>query len=47
MVTRLHSTRLCDIDTVTMVDAASGAFTGVVFLGDFVPYRRVETGSAR
>lgn len=47
MVTRLHSTRLCNIDTVTMVDAASGTFTGIVFLGDFVPYRRMETGSAR
>lgn len=40
MVTRLPSTRLCNIDTVTMVDATSRNFTGIVFLGDFVPYRR-------
>ena len=47
MVNRLTgSTRLCNVDTVTMIDAVSGTFMGVVFLGDFVPYRRVETGSA-
>jgi DNA-binding transcriptional regulator YdaS (Cro superfamily) len=46
MVTRLPSTRLCNIDTVTMVDQASHSMTGIVFLGDFVPYRRVRTGSA-
>ena len=45
MVTRLPTTRLCNIDTVTMVDLVSGTFMGVVFLGDFVPYRRVQTGS--
>ncbi len=47
MVNRLPSTRLCNVDTVTMIDQVSGTFRGVVFLGDFVPYRRVETGSAR
>ena len=41
MVTRTPSTRLCSVDTVTMIDRASQNFTGVVFLGDFVPYRRV------
>jgi hypothetical protein len=41
MVTRTPSTRLCNVDTVTMIDRASHSFTGVVFLGDFVPYRRV------
>ena len=46
MVTRLPTSRLCSVDTVTMVDPVSGTFMGVVFLGDFVPYRRVETGSA-
>ncbi len=46
MVTRLFgSNRLCNVDTVTMVDPVSGTFTGVVFLGDFVPYRRVQTGA--
>ena len=44
--TRLPSTRLCNVDTVTMVDQGSQNFRGVVFLGDFVPYRRVRTGSA-
>jgi hypothetical protein len=46
MVTRTPSTRLCSIDTVTMIDPGSRSFSGVVFLGDFVPYRRVRTGSA-
>jgi len=46
MVNRLHgSSRLCSIDTVTMIEPVSGTFTGVVFLGEFVPYRRIRTGS--
>ncbi len=45
MVNRLPSTRLCNVDTVTMIDQVSGTFRGVVFLGDFVPYRRMQTGS--
>ena len=44
MVTRTPTTRLCSVDTVTMIDRASQNFTGVVFLGDFVPYRRVRNG---
>jgi len=40
MVTRTHTSQLCNVDTVTMVDQASRSFTGVVFLGEFVPYRR-------
>jgi hypothetical protein len=47
MVTRLFTTQLCNIDTVQMVDPMSGMMTGIVFLGDFVPYRRIETGEAR
>lgn len=47
MVTRSFSTRLCDVDTVTMIEPVSRTFRGVVFLGEFVPYRRVQTGSAR
>ena len=46
MVTRTSSTQLCNVDTVTMVDPGSRSFSGIVFLGDFVPYRRVRTGSA-
>jgi hypothetical protein len=45
MVTRTSSTQLCNVDTVTMVDRTSHTFTGVVFLGDFVPYRRAQTAS--
>ena len=45
MVTRTPSTQLCNIDTVTMIDRGSHSFSGVVFLGDFVPYRRVSTSS--
>lgn len=47
MVTNLHSSRLCSIDTVRMVDPMSRMMRGIVFLGEFVPYRRVETGEAR
>lgn len=47
LVTRLWSgSRLCSIDTVRLVDTSSRMTTGVVFLGEFVPYRRVQTGSA-
>ncbi|HYI49268.1 MAG TPA: hypothetical protein VEX35_12475 [Allosphingosinicella sp.] len=46
LVTRTPSTRLCSIDTVTLVDQGSRSFRGVVFLGEFVPYRRIRTGSA-
>jgi len=40
MVLRLPTTQLCNVDTVTMVDRVSGMLTGIVFLGDFIPYRR-------
>ena len=46
MLTRLPSTRLCSIDTVQMIDTSSRMQTGVVFLGEFVPYRRVRAASA-
>lgn len=46
MVTRLPSTSLCNVDVVHLVDQGSHSLTGLVFLGDFVPYRRVQTGSA-
>jgi hypothetical protein len=46
IVTRLHSSRLCSIDTVQMVDPTSHMLSGVVFLGDFVPYRRDRSASA-
>ncbi|HEY5711090.1 MAG TPA: hypothetical protein VIT38_04270 [Allosphingosinicella sp.] len=46
MVTNLTSDRLCSVDTVRMVDNHNHFLTGIVFLGEFVPYRRVQTGSA-
>jgi hypothetical protein len=46
MVTNLTSDRLCSVDTVRMVDLQSHTLTGLVFLGEFVPYRRVRTSSA-
>ena len=42
LVTRLPTTRLCSVDTVRLVDPTTRMMTGVVFLGDFVPYRRVR-----
>jgi hypothetical protein len=45
LVTRTPSTRLCSIDTVQVVDLPSGALTGIVFLGEFVPYRRESSAS--
>lgn len=45
MVTRSFSSRLCSVDTVRMVDPTSHMLTGVVFLGEFVPYRRVRDAS--
>ena len=42
LVTRTPTTRLCSIDVVQLVDQSSQMMTGVVFLGDFVPYRRVR-----
>lgn len=46
MVNRLYSSELCSVDTVQLIDQSSHMFTGTVFLGEFVPYRRVQTGSA-
>jgi hypothetical protein len=46
-VNRLWSSRLCSIDTVQLIDQGSHMFSGTVFLGEFVPYRRVQTSDAR
>lgn len=45
LVTRLHEPRLCSIDTVRLLDSSTRFETGVVFLGEFVPYRRVEAAN--
>lgn len=41
MVTRLHISQLCRLDTVEMRDRSGFWFTGFVGLEDFVPYRRL------
>ena len=40
LVTRTPTTRLCSIDVVRVVDLPTNSMTGIVFLGEFVPYRR-------
>ena len=42
LVTKLHSSQLCSIDTVQLQDSSSRMLSGIVFLGDFVPYRKVK-----
>lgn len=42
-VLRTIGTQLCSVDSLRMVDPSTGVFTGNVFLGDFVPYRRVRS----
>ena len=44
LVTDTHSHQLCSIDVVRLYDTSSQMQTGVVFLGDFVPYRKPRTG---
>ena len=46
LVSRPFGNRLCSIDTVRLYDTSARMTHGVVFLGDFVPYRRVETSRA-
>jgi hypothetical protein len=46
LVTRSYSTRLCSIDVVQTLDTSTRMQTGLVFLGEFVPYRRVQAASA-
>ena len=47
MVNRLFSNQLCSVDTVQLLDQGSHMYSGTVFLGEFVPYRRVESSSAK
>ena len=42
LVSRPFNNRLCSIDTVRLVDMSAGFAHGTVFLGEFVPYRRVD-----
>jgi len=40
MIIDRHTSQLCNTDVVRTVDRNGGYFTGVVFLGKFVPYRK-------
>lgn len=42
MVTRLHTSQLCRLDTVRLHDRSHFSFNGFVGLEDFVPYRKVD-----
>ena len=42
LVTRSFSNRLCDVDVVELRDRAAGMMSGLVFLGEFVPYTRAD-----
>jgi len=41
-ILRPFGTQLCSIDTIQLIDRSSGIYSGNVFLGEFVPYRRVR-----
>ena len=42
LLTRTFSSQLCSGDVVEVVDPVSGTMRGLVFLGEFVPYKRVR-----
>ena len=42
LVSRPFGNRLCSVDTIQLYDTSARMTHGVVFLGDFVPYRRVD-----
>lgn len=43
LVTKTHSSQLCSIDVVHLYDTSSRMNTGTVFLGEFVPYKKVRS----
>lgn len=45
MVVKPLNHQLCRVDVVQLFDSGSHFREGAVFLGDFVPYRRVRAGS--
>lgn len=45
LVTRQHSSSLCRGDIVRLFDPSTMTQTGTVFLGDFVPYKKVRPAS--
>ena len=44
LVTDTHSSELCDIDFVQLLDPGSRMPSGSVGLGEFVPYTKIQTG---
>lgn len=42
VIRRFSGSSLCRTDNIEMVDRFSGFFSGVLFLDDFVPYRRAD-----
>jgi hypothetical protein len=44
LVTRPFGSTLCNTDVVRLYDATARMETGIVFLGDFIPYRRERRG---
>ena len=47
LVTDTHSSRLCRIDIVRLVDSGSRVPSGTLGLGQFVPYPRPPLGNGR
>ena len=45
LVTKTIGSQLCSIDTVNLVDRTSRMFSGFVSLGEFVPYRKIDTAA--
>lgn len=43
LITRIHGSQLCKMDSVRLRDRTVNMPTGFLMLGDFVPYRRVDT----
>jgi hypothetical protein len=42
LVSRPFNNRLCSVDTIQLYDTSARMTHGVVFLDEFVPYRRVD-----
>ena len=42
MVVKPFGSQLCSIDTIKLVDPGTWMLSGIVFLGDFVPYKKVR-----
>lgn len=45
VIRKFSSSQLCRSDQITTHDRVSNFFSGVIFLDDFVPYKKVEAAS--